>query len=108
MVRTRAMMNVKKLPTPNVSFGRMYPREKSVSVCANEEIAELETLKNKEVKYFEKPDSLKCGKMKKVSGNMDATACKDLENAEAGDIYFKTDLTDVAKCEIALTPKTLG
>merc|ERR1711936_596245 len=78
------------------------------SVCANEEIAELETLKNKEVKYCEKPDSLKCGKLKKVSGSMDATACKDLENAEAGDIYIKTDLTDVAKCEIALTPKTLG
>merc|ERR1712137_1284597 len=88
------------IPSSKLSVFNLTPKtaktikiEWENSVCANEEIAELETLKNKEVKYFEKPDSLKCG-------NMDATACKDLENAEAGDIYFKTDLTDVAKCEI--------
>merc|ERR1712184_75672 len=103
------------IPSSKLSVFNLTPKtaktikiEWENSVCANEEIAELETLKNKEVKYFEKPDSLKCGKMKKVSGNMDAEVCTALENAEPADIYTKTQLADPAKCEIATTPKTMG
>ena len=103
------------IPSSKLSVFNLTPKtaktikiEWENSVCAKVEIAELETLKNKEVKYFKKPDSLKCGKMKKVTGNMDAEVCTALENAEPADIYIKTQLADVAKCEIATTPKTLG
>ena len=81
--------------------------EKS-DACPKVEIAEIEKLKNKEVKYFEKPESLKCGKLKKVTGNMDTEPCTALENVEPADIYFKTTLADKSKCEIATSPKILG
>ena len=80
------------------------------AVCPKVEIAEIEKLKDKEVKYFEKPDSLKCGKIKKVEGKMDTVVCTALENVEPANIYFKTilPLATPATCEIALTPKILG
>ena len=75
-------------------------------VCPNVEIAEIEL--NKSVTYLEKSDSLKCGKLKKVTGKRDITDCTALENVEPADIYFKTDLTDKNNCLIATTPKKLG
>ena len=70
------------------------------AACANVKIAELAALKSQEIKYFKAPDSLKCGKLKKVSGKMDATACTALENVDPVNIYFKTDLADATKCMI--------
>ena len=75
-------------------------------VCPNLEIAEIEI--NKSVTYTEKTDSVKCGKLKKVTGKRDVTDCTALENAEPADIFFKTDSTDKDNCLITTTPKTLG
>ena len=75
-------------------------------VCPNVEIAEIE--KSKSVTYLERSDSLKCGKLKKVTGKRDVTDCTALENAEPADIYFKTDLADKSSCMITTTAKTLG
>ena len=79
------------------------------TVCPDTVLAaDIAALKSAKVTYFEKPDSLKCGKMKKVTGKIDAEECKpDLEDKEPADIYFKIDLTDAAKtkCLIELTPK---
>ena len=76
------------------------------AVCPNVEIAEIEI--NKSVSYTEKTDSVKCGKLKKVTGKRDVTDCTALENAEPADIYFKTDSADKDECVITTTPKTLG
>jgi len=79
------------------------------TVCPDTVLTEdIAALKSAKVTYFEKPDSLKCGKMKKVTGKIDAEECKpDLEDKEPADIYFKMDLSDAAKtkCLIELTPK---
>ena len=77
------------------------------TVCPNVEIAELAALSNDDkIKYFEKPDSIKCGQIKKVSGKMDTVDCAPaLENVDPTNIYFKTDLTDPTKCLIETTPK---
>ena len=76
------------------------------TVCPDTVFAEIASLKSEKVTYFEKPDSLKCGKMKKVTGKIDTVECKpDLEDKDPADFYFKTDLTDPKKCVIELTPK---
>ena len=64
------------------------------AACANVEIAELKSLKYQEIKFFEAPDSLKCGKLKKVSGKMDTTDCTVLENVDAANFYIKPDLSN--------------
>ena len=76
------------------------------TVCPDKEFTEIASLKGEKVTYFEKPDSLKCGKMKMVSGKMDATDCAPLENVEPAGIYFKTKSDDAAACLIATTPKS--
>ena len=78
------------------------------AVCPTVDIAELASLKNQELTYFEKPDSLKCGKVKKVEGKMDAEACTALENFDPANFYFKTNLADPTKCVIETTPKIIN
>ena len=81
------------------------------TVCPDVEIAELASLSNDDkIKYFEKPDSIKCGQLKKVSGKMDTVDCTPLENVDPTNIYFKTDLADPTKCLIEATagPTTTG
>ena len=72
--------------------------------CPDVDIAELKSLKNKEITYFEEPDSLKCGRLKKVSSKMsdgmDAVNCTALENVDPANFYIKTDLADPAACMI--------
>ena len=76
------------------------------NVCPDVEIAELAALKSHEIKYFKMPDSLKCGKLKKVEAKMDnadntATVdCTALEDVDAANFYIKTDLADPAACVI--------
>jgi len=67
------------------------------AVCPTVDIAELAALKSQELTYYEKPDSLKCGKLKKVEGKMDTVACTALENVDPANFYFKTDLADPTK-----------
>ena len=81
------------------------------TVCPDVSIAETAPLmKSDPVKYFEKPDSIKCGLIKKVSGKMDTVDCTPLENVDPTNIYFKTDLADPTKCLIEATagPTTIG
>ena len=78
------------------------------TVCPDTVLAaDIAALKSEKVTYFEKPDSLKCGKMKKVTGKIDTEECTALDDKEPADIYFKLDLTDATKkkCLIELTPK---
>ena len=75
------------------------------AVCPDVDIAELAALKSQELTYYEKPDSLKCGKLKKVSGKMDTTDCTVLENVDAANFYIKTDLADTTKCVIETNAK---
>ena len=79
------------------------------AACANVEIAELKSLKYQEIKFFEAPDSLKCGKLKKVSGKMHAVDCTALENVDPANFYIKPDLAKSGsvsgKCVIEVTPK---
>ena len=84
------------------------------AACANVKIAELAALKSQEIKYFEAPDSLKCGKLKKVSGKMgdgmDAVDCTALDNVDPANFYIKPDLaksgSNSGKCVIETTPKS--
>ena len=70
------------------------------NVCPDVEIAELAALKSHEIKYFKMPDSLKCGKLKKVEAKMDnadntATVdCTALEDVDAANFYIKPDLSN--------------
>jgi len=75
------------------------------SNCAATDIAELATLKSQDVSYFESPDSLKCGKIKKVTGKMDATDCTELGETDAANVYIKTLSTDATKCVIETNAK---
>ena len=84
------------------------------TVCPDVEIAELAALKSQELTYFEKPDSLKCGKLKKVSGKMGdgmgAVDCTALDNVDPANFYIKPDLaksgSNSGKCVIETTPKS--
>ena len=80
--------------------------------CADEEIAELATLKSQDITYFESPDSLKCGAIRKVEGKMqlglnqvDCTALGVVDSVDPANIYIKTDLADTTKCVIETNAK---
>ena len=106
------------VPSSKITFFNLCP-DKAVqeikiewefsAVCPDVDIAELAALKSQELTYYEKPDSLKCGKLKKVSGLMDATSCTALENVDPANFYIKPDLAKSGsvsgKCVIEVTPK---
>ena len=73
--------------------------------CADEEIAEIATLKSQDVSYFESPDSLKCGKIKAVTGKMDTVDCTALATTDASNVYIKTKADDAAACVIETNAK---
>ena len=77
------------------------------SVCPDVSIVEIAPLDqvSDRVKYFEKPDSIKCGKLKKVSGKIDTVDCSALENVDPAPIYVKFDLANPTKCVFEQTPK---
>ena len=76
------------------------------SVCPDVSIVEIAPLDQVTfVKYFEKPDSIKCGKLKKVSGKIDTVDCTPLENAPPANIYVKFDSANPTKCVFEQTPK---
>jgi len=68
------------------------------------EIAPLDQVSDR-VKYFEKPDSIKCGKLKKVSGKIDLVDCTPLVNVDPANIYIKLDSANPTKCVIEQTSK---
>ena len=75
------------------------------SNCAATDIAELATLKSQDVTYFESPDALKCGKIKAVTGKMDATDCTALATTDVSNVYIKTKSDDAAACVIETNAK---
>ena len=73
------------------------------SFCPDVEIAELAALKNQDSTYF-----VNCGKLKKVSGQIDSTDCTALENADPANFYIKKDLAKShVPCVIETTSKII-
>merc|ERR1712232_685332 len=100
-----------KIPSKKITvFNLTGKSAKTVKVewesnCADEEIAEIATLKSQDVSYFESPDSLKCGKIKAVTGKMDTVDCTALATTDVSNVYIKTKSDDAAACVIETNAK---
>ena len=57
--------------------------------------------------YYEKPDSLKCGKLVMISAKVGTTDCSAIENVVSPvlTIYIKSDKNNADKCIIETNPK---